>query len=96
MSCKEGENGKGDELGDARRVRTGLWIGGRDHRSGDYQPVGGARNVARGLPRKRLVPARLWGFFVAQILWRCSSVLPITMRWISEVPSPISSNGASR
>ena len=32
----------------------------------------------------------------AQILWRCSSFLPMTMRWISEVPSPISSSGASR
>jgi hypothetical protein len=29
-------------------------------------------------------------------LCRCSSFLPITMRWISEVPSPISSSGASR
>ena len=31
-----------------------------------------------------------------QILLRSSSFLPITMRWISEVPSPISSSGASR
>ncbi len=31
-----------------------------------------------------------------QILWRWSSFLPITMRWISEVPSPIRSSGASR
>jgi hypothetical protein len=29
-------------------------------------------------------------------LWRCSSLRPITIRWISEVPSPISSSGASR
>src|SRR5205085_3189078 len=33
---------------------------------------------------------------VAQILWRCSSFFPITMRWISEVPSPIRRSGASR
>ena len=26
----------------------------------------------------------------------CSSFLPMTMRWISDVPSPISSSGASR
>ena len=32
----------------------------------------------------------------AQILWRWSSLRPMTMRWISEVPSPISSSGASR
>ena len=32
----------------------------------------------------------------AQILWRWRSFLPMTMRWISEVPSPISSSGASR
>ena len=32
----------------------------------------------------------------AQILWRWSSFLPMTMRWISEVPSPIRSSGASR
>ena len=31
-----------------------------------------------------------------QILLRSSSFLPITMRWISEVPSPMSSSGASR
>ena len=31
-----------------------------------------------------------------QILLRSSSFLPITIRWISEVPSPISSSGASR
>ena len=31
-----------------------------------------------------------------QSLWRRSSVRPITIRWISEVPSPISSSGASR
>ena len=31
-----------------------------------------------------------------QILCRWSSFLPITMRWISEVPSPIRSSGASR
>ena len=31
-----------------------------------------------------------------QILWRCKSLRPITMRWISEVPSPINSSGASR
>jgi hypothetical protein len=31
-----------------------------------------------------------------QSLFRSSSFLPITMRWISEVPSPISSSGASR
>ena len=33
---------------------------------------------------------------LAQILLRSSSFLPITMRWISEVPSPIRSSGASR
>ena len=33
---------------------------------------------------------------IAQILFLCSSFLPITMRWISEVPSPIKSSGASR
>ena len=32
----------------------------------------------------------------AQILFLSSTFLPITMRWISEVPSPISSSGASR
>ena len=32
----------------------------------------------------------------AQILWRSSSLRPITIRWISDVPSPISSSGASR
>ena len=32
----------------------------------------------------------------AQILFRSSSFLPITIRWISEVPSPISRSGASR
>ena len=32
----------------------------------------------------------------AQILCLSRSFLPITIRWISEVPSPISSNGASR
>ena len=32
----------------------------------------------------------------AQILFRSSSFLPITIRWISEVPSPISNSGASR
>jgi hypothetical protein len=31
-----------------------------------------------------------------QILWRCSSFLPMTIRWISDVPSPMSSSGASR
>ena len=31
-----------------------------------------------------------------QILFRSSSFLPMTMRWISDVPSPISSSGASR
>jgi len=31
-----------------------------------------------------------------QILLRSSSFLPITIRWISEVPSPIRSRGASR
>src|ERR671915_1632864 len=31
-----------------------------------------------------------------QTLCRSSSFLPITMRWISDVPSPISSSGASR
>jgi len=31
-----------------------------------------------------------------QILWRCRSLRPITIRWISLVPSPISSSGASR
>ena len=33
---------------------------------------------------------------VPQILFRSSSFFPMTMRWISEVPSPISSSGASR
>ena len=33
---------------------------------------------------------------IAQILFLCRSFLPMTMRWISDVPSPISSNGASR
>ena len=33
---------------------------------------------------------------LTQILLRSRSFLPITMRWISEVPSPISSSGASR
>ena len=33
---------------------------------------------------------------ITQILCLCSNFLPITMRWISEVPSPISSSGASR
>ena len=42
-----------------------------------------------GLDQGLRVPAH-------QILCRCSSFLPITMRWISEVPSPISSSGASR
>ena len=32
----------------------------------------------------------------AQRAWRCSSLRPMTMRWISEVPSPMSSSGASR
>ena len=32
----------------------------------------------------------------SQILWRRSSVRPMTIRWISDVPSPISSSGASR
>jgi 5-methylcytosine-specific restriction endonuclease McrA len=33
---------------------------------------------------------------LAQILLRSRIFLPITMRWISDVPSPISSSGASR
>ena len=33
---------------------------------------------------------------VAQILWRLSKPRPITIFWISDVPSPISSSGASR
>src|SRR5439155_20365237 len=32
----------------------------------------------------------------AQILCRCRSLRPITMRWISEVPAPIKRSGASR
>ncbi|MEA2318334.1 MAG: hypothetical protein QOD44_2523 [Solirubrobacteraceae bacterium] len=32
----------------------------------------------------------------AQALLRWSSLRPMTIRWISEVPSPISSSGASR
>jgi len=31
-----------------------------------------------------------------QSLWRCRSLRPMTIRWISLVPSPISSSGASR
>jgi hypothetical protein len=31
-----------------------------------------------------------------QILWRCRSFLPMTIFWISDVPSPMSSSGASR
>ena len=34
--------------------------------------------------------------YATQILFRSRSFLPITMRWISEVPSPINSSGASR
>ena len=47
--------------------------------------------VLGGPPRAALLSGP-----TAQILWRCRSFLPITMRWISEVPSPISSSGASR
>jgi hypothetical protein len=32
----------------------------------------------------------------AYSLCRCNNFFPMTMRWISEVPSPISSSGASR
>ena len=52
------------------------------------------------LPRRRRAHGRVRHARVTygprQILWRCSSFLPITMRWISDVPSPISSSGASR
>ena len=69
-----------------------------------------ARDARRGARHLVLQPVvgRQGGPHVAQVgvrdvvvlrhysLWRCRSFLPITIRWISDVPSPISSSGASR
>lgn len=98
MSQVEDHQGHGDQHADLGCLVAAVDIRRRDYRGGQDQPVDRARDVARvSRPGQQLRIAALLGVLEGtQILLRSSSFLPMTMRWISEVPSPISSSGASR
>ncbi len=98
MSQVEDQQRNGDQGTDLGRLVPAIDVGGGDDRRGQDQAVDGSGNVPRvaGPGQQLRLPALVGMLEGAQILWRSSSFLPITMRWISEVPSPISSSGASR
>ena len=67
-----------------------------DHGSGDQAPTPQVTYSASVSDRTGIRMGQLPSTEATQILWRRNSVRPMTMRWISDVPSPISSSGASR
>ena len=98
MSEVEDQQRNGDQGADLGRPVPAIDVGGGDDCRGQDQAVDGPGNVSRvaGPGQQLGLPALVGMLEGAQILWRSSSFLPITMRWISEVPSPISRSGASR
>src|SRR5205085_3783106 len=70
----------------ARDAMGGCWA------THDVEANAGCIGETSGGAQRRPAPASRRD----QILWRSRSLRPITMRWISDVPSPISSSGASR